>query len=395
MPRRALVAVLIIGVCLSAATAVRGQAPALAPDLLGRLDAMAAAELARDGIGGATVGVVAGGALVWAKGYGLADIEAKTPATADTVYRIGSVTKPFTALMLLQLVEAGRVHLSDPVEQYLPEIDRISGRAPAAPPVTLVQLATMTSGIAREPDDLATFLQGPVSRWEQVMIAALAKTSYAHEPGTRYLYSNIGYAMLGAALGRAAGEPYVDYVRARIFGPLGMAHTDFVPGPAITPVLAKGYEIRDGKPDGAPPAREHEGRGYKVPNGAIYSTAGDLARYVALMLGEGPETVLKRETVKDNLSRVSSASGDLTSGYGIGFQVQRRGTLVLFGHGGSVAGYRAQVLYEPATKTGVIVLRNAGGGTFNGAGLARSLLEAVVAAQARSRESGTSRTPRT
>ncbi len=386
MPRRALIAALLVGVWLSAATAVRGQAPALVPDLRDRLDAMAAAELAKDGIGGATVGVVAGGALVWAKGYGLADIEAKTPATADTVYRIGSVTKPFTALMLLQLVEAGRLHLSDPVEKYLPEINRIAGRAPGAPPVTLVQLATMTSGIAREPDDLATFLQGPVSQWEQVMIAALAKTAYAHEPGTRYLYSNIGYAMLGATLGRAAGQPYVDYVRARILGPLGMAHTDFVPTPAITPVLAKGYEIRDGRPDGAQPAREHAGRGYKVPNGALYATVGDLSRYVALMLGDGPDTVLKRETVADNLSRVSSASGDLTSGYGIGFQVQRRGTLVMYGHGGSVAGYRAQVLYEPTTKTGIIVLRNAGGGKFNVAGLARSLLEVVVAAQARARE---------
>lgn len=379
--RRTVAALLVIAGWFTGAAFLRGQAPALGPDLLDRLDAMAAAELAKDGIGGATVGVVAGGAVVWAKGYGLADIEAKTPATAETVYRIGSITKPFTALMLLQLVEAGRVHLSDPVEKHLPEINRIQGRAPGAPPVTLVELATMTSGIAREPEDTATFLRGPVSEWERVMTAALAKTTYAHEPGTRYLYSNIGYAMLGAALGRAAGEPYVDYVRARVLAPLGMAHTDFVPTPAIAPVLAKGYEVRDGKPDGAQAAREHEGRGYKVPNGALYSTVGDLGRYVALMLGEGPESVLKRETVKDNLSRVSSASGDLTSGYGIGFQVQRRGTLVMFGHGGSVAGYRAQVLYDPTTKTGVIVLSNAGGGKFNVGALARSLLEAVVAAR--------------
>ena len=377
---RAFAVVLLLGVWMSTAPAA-AQAPAFAPELRDRLDAMAAAELASDGIAGATVGVVVGGSLVWAKGYGLADIEAKTPATADTVYRIGSITKPFTALMLLQLVEAGRLQLSDPVEKHFPEISRIQGRAPGTPPVTLVQLATMTSGIAREPADLATFLKGPVSEWEPVMIAALGNTAYAHEPGTRYLYSNIGYAILGAALGRAAGEPYVDYVRARILGPLGMAHTDFVPTRAIVPVLAKGYEIRDGRPDGAQPAREHEGRGYKVPNGALYSTVGDLARYVALMLGDGPETVLERETVKDNLSRVSSASGDLASGYGIGFQVQRRGTLVMFGHGGSVAGYSAQVFYEPTTKTGVIVLRNAGGGAFNVAGLARRLLEAVVGAR--------------
>ena len=186
MPRRALVAVLMLGVWLSA-TAVRAQAPTLGPDLRNRLDAMAAAELASDGIAGATVGVVVGGSLVWAKGYGLADIEAKTPATADTVYRIGSITKPFTALMLLQLVEAGRLQLSDPVEKHFPEISRIQGRAPGTPPVTLVQLATMTSGIAREPADLATFLKGPVSEGEPGMIAALGNTAYAHKPGTPHL----------------------------------------------------------------------------------------------------------------------------------------------------------------------------------------------------------------
>jgi CubicO group peptidase (beta-lactamase class C family) len=379
--RRTFATVVLVGVWLSVAVSVRVQTPALAPDLRDRLDGMAAAELAKDGIGGATVGVVAGGALAWAKGYGLADIAAKTPATVDTVYRIGSITKPFTALMLLQLVEAGRVHLSDPVEKYLPEINRIEGRAPDAPPVTLIELATMTSGIAREPEDLPAFLQGPVSEWERVMVAALAKTHYAYEPGTRYLYSNIGYAILGGALGRAAGEPYVDYVRAHILKPLDMSHTDFVPNATIRPTLASGYEVRDGTPDGTEPAREHDGRGYKVPNGALYTTVGDLARYASLMLGEGPEIVLKQATVADNRSRISSATGDLTSGYGIGFQVERRGELVLYGHGGSVAGYRAQILYEPKTRTGVIVLRNVGGGRFNVTDLCLRLLEAVVAAQ--------------
>ena len=84
-----------------------------------------------------TVRVVKGNALAWAKGYGLADIEARTPATAETVYRIGSITKPFTAVMLLQLVETGTVRLTDPVEKYLPEINRITDRPKGAPAVTL------------------------------------------------------------------------------------------------------------------------------------------------------------------------------------------------------------------------------------------------------------------
>ena len=357
-----------------------GAATQSAPpaELAQKLDALVSAEFAKDGVGAATVGVVKGGSLVWSKAYGVADIEAGTPATTDTVYRIGSITKPFTAVMLLQLVEREKLKLSHPVERYLPEINKIGGRIEGAPPVTFVQLATMTAGIAREPDDLNTFLVGPVEQWEQVMLKALDKTKYAHEPGTRFLYSNIGYAILGAALGRAAKQPYVEYLRGEVFAPLGMTQTDFIPTPSIRKTLAKGYDLRNGKPDGAQAAREHDGRGYKVPNGAIYTTVGDLAKFVSLWLREGPEKVLKHDTIRDNLSRTGSASGELTSGYGIGFQVTRRGTTVFYGHGGSVAGYRASMLFHPATKTGVIVLRNVGGGPFNPAAVAEKVLTLAI-----------------
>jgi CubicO group peptidase (beta-lactamase class C family) len=239
----------------------------------------------------------------------------------------------------------------------------------------------MTSGIGREPEDMNTFLVGPVERWEQVMIEALARTKYDHEPGTRYLYSNIGYAALGAALGSAATQPFVEYMRASVLKPLGMTRTDFVPTAAIRAALAKGYEVRNGKPDGQQAAREHDGRGYKVPNGALYTTVGDLAKFVSLWLGEGPENVLKRSTISDALSRVASANGTLTTGYGVGFMLQRRGTQVYYGHGGSVAGYRAQMTYHPQSKTGVIVLRNAGGGSFNPAGVAEKALTVLVGEQ--------------
>ena len=113
-----------------------------------------------------------------------------------------------------------------------------------------------------------------------------------------------------------------------------MKNTDFEPTPAIRPALAKGYEIgADGRLDADTPAREHEGRGYKVPNGAVYTTVEDLARFVAFELGEGPESVLPRKAWLENLSRVNSADGNLTSGYGIGFQVSRSGEFVSYGHG--------------------------------------------------------------
>jgi D-alanyl-D-alanine carboxypeptidase len=346
-----------------------------------RVDALAAAEFAKDNRGGATVGVVSGAELVWTKSYGYADMEKKTPATKDTVYRIGSITKQFTGLMLLQLVEAGKVRLSDPVEKYFPEVNKVEGRFAGAPPITLVQLATHTSGMGREPADLQTYLKGPVSEWEKVMIAALPRTKYDFEPGARFSYSNIGYAILGAALSRAAGQSYVEHGSQKIFAPLGMTHTAFEPNEKIKPDLAKGYGVQGAKVDAETPEREHQGRGYKVPNGAMYTTVGDLARFLAFELGHGPASVLRKETLEDNFKRVNSASGDLTSGYGIGFAVERHGSLIAYGHGGSVAGYLAGAFVDRASGVGVIVLRNVGGGQFDISGLVMRSLETLAASR--------------
>ncbi len=111
------------------------------------VDTQFAAEYGKEHIGGVTVGIVSGPELVWTRNYGLADMEDGKQPTTDTVYRIGSITKQFTALMLLQLVEQGKVHLSDPVEKFFPEVNRIPGKYPGSPPITLIQLATHHSGL--------------------------------------------------------------------------------------------------------------------------------------------------------------------------------------------------------------------------------------------------------
>jgi CubicO group peptidase (beta-lactamase class C family) len=304
----------------------------------------------------------------------------------DSVYRIGSITKQFTALMLLQLVEDGKVHFTDSVEKFFPDINKVQGRMAWYPPITIIQLATMTSGLDREPEDLPTYLKGPVSEWEKVMISALPHVKYAYEPDTHYFYSNIGYAILGATLSRAADKPYVIYVAERIFAPLQMTHTAFEPNPGIQANIAKGYDVtRDGKVDAETPAREHQGRGYKVPNGAIYTTVADLARFVAFELGEGPETVLKKKTLADNQTRTNSSTNDLKNGYGVGFMVNRRGEFVVYGHGGSVAGYNASAVFDRGSKMGVVVLRNVGGGKFNVSTLSERILEEVAAAKPQGR----------
>jgi CubicO group peptidase (beta-lactamase class C family) len=222
----------------------------------------------------------------------------------------------FTALMLAQLVEAGKVHLSDPVEKYLPEVKGVKNRFPDAPPI---QIATHTSGLSVEPEDLPTYLKDPVPEWGKVLSAAIPHTRYEFEPGTRYAYSNIGYAILGAALARAAKQPYTENVEKRILEPLGMVRSAFEPTSAIMPNLSKGYNVRGEKFASETPLSEHRGRGYKVPNGAIYATVRDLAGFVSFQLGEGPEKVLKKTSLKHSLwSRSVQASLELSSGYGRG-----------------------------------------------------------------------------
>lgn len=371
--------VAVLGVLVYVARAQTPATPARATAAIAQVDAIAAAEYAADPVGGLTVGIVEGPKLVWTKSYGFADAEHQKPAARETVYRIGSITKQFTATMMLQLVEQGKIHLTDPLEKYLPEITKVPKRTPDTPAITLLQVASMTSGLAREPAGPADHSVGPVSGWEQKVLTSLPQTTYEFEPGTRYLYSNIGFASLGIALGRAAHEPYTTYVQQHILAPLGMTHTAFEPTPAIREHIARGYSVRRGQaPEWTSADKELEGRGYRVPNGALFSTVDDLARWISFELGEGPAGVLKKETQADLYSRVYSADMKLASGYGIAFTASRRGDLVAIGHGGSTAGFLSAAVFDRATKTGVIVFRNVTGGRLNPTDVAVRALEKVA-----------------
>ena len=343
-------------------------------------DSLVSAEFAKDSIGSITVGVIAGSQLVWTRSVGFADMKARRPANRNTVYRIGSITKPFTAVMLMQLVAAGKVQLSDPVERYLPEVEQIASRPRGAAPFTFLQLATMTAGLAREPNDAGAFWTGPVSAWETKLFAALPHTSYTSFPGTEYSYSNIGYAILGAALARAAGQPYAEWERARIFTPLGMGRTRFEVDPTIASDLAVGYEVKgDGTLDDQTAAQEaRDGRGYKVPNGAMFTTVDDLARFVAFELGRGPDSVLARPILDEAFAGLVATDRFLQTGYGLGFMATSRDGYSYLGHSGSVAGYRAAMYYHRDYQLGIVVFRNVGGGKQDPNRLAVDILSLLV-----------------
>ena len=356
-------------------------APELPAQVIAQLDSLARAQLAQDNVGGMTIGVVTDSGLLWTNSYGYADMGRHARASRETVYRIGSITKQFTAIMLRQLVLRGIVRLSDAADLYLPALDSVPGEGARTRRVTLGQLATMTAGLAQEPDDEDRYTQGPLDSWEQMLATALRHTKFDTDPGAAWEYSNIGYASLGAALQHASGVPYMDYVRDQILIPLGMTRTGFALDQAMRARLATGYAIaRDGV-DTLQPRRELTGRGYKVPNGGLFSTVDDLAAFLRFEMGQGPDAVLPRAEVARHFGALTYATNDLMSGYGVGFHAVRRGSMVALGHPGAVAGYLSAAYFDPVRHTGAIVLRNVDDPRFDVLGVCLQVLE--IAASAR------------
>lgn len=335
-----------------------------------------AQEVEADGTGGITAGVVMGRDLVWAQGFGWADVEKGIPAGVNTIYRVGSISKSFTAVALLQLWERGFLDLDQEVREVLPEFGQIKWHYPGSDPVTFRHLASHTAGLIREPD-LEGSTDGPLEFWEDKILASIPATSFYAPPGKSYQYSNIGFGILGYSLSRATGIPFMELIDASLFRPLGMQSSGFVVTPALAEQLATGYVVRrDGAVDAAVPYREHVGRGYKVPNGGVYSTVGDLGRFVAALTGAATVPALGPEG--RHLIRVPQTPPDGPQ-YSFGFSItQRDGLPDLVGHGGSVAGYNAHMIFEPESGIGVILLRNYGGGETNLGRAARDLLWSLL-----------------
>ncbi|MCY3745236.1 MAG: serine hydrolase [Acidobacteria bacterium] len=383
-----------ITACLAFGLAV-ACGPAAEPEpvrSLPEVTAAASEEIRRvieeDGRGGAAFGIVVAGETVVADGFGFADTEGETPARADHLYRIGSITKPVTAMAMLRLVHLEKARFGDPVTEFVPELAEVENPYSWTPGPSIFQLATMTAGLAREPRNLPRYLVGAPQDWLDTAFRALDEVSFEYEPGTRYQYSNIGYAMLGAAVERAAGEPFMDHARDNLLAPLGMDSSTFFPVPELEDRIAEGVTVEDdGSLDAETPAREHAGRGYKVPNGALYSTVEDLGVFLRFLIGTGGEPfdgVIPASVRQDNLTK-AFATGDLASGYGFGFMARRLedgdgNSFTAYGHGGSVAGYRAAAWIEPESDAAVVLLRNVGGDGLNLSELSLGALAEVVAA---------------
>jgi CubicO group peptidase (beta-lactamase class C family) len=288
-----------------------------------------------------TAAVVRDGELVWETAVGAADVKEPRDATPDTQYRVGSITKTFTAAAIMQLRDEGKLDLEDTLDRH------VEGAAHAP---TIRRLLSHTSGLQRETHDDA-WLHAHFADVSE-LLETLDRAEQVLPPGARFHYSNLAFALLGIVVERVAGVPYTEYVEQRLLQPLGLLRTTFEPQqPAATGYLVQPYV--DGVWDEAPVET-----GAWIAAGQMWGTVRDLCRWAAF-LADPDETVLKKETVEE-MRTVQSIDDHLrwTGGYGLGLMLRRDGERVLAGHGGSMPGFIAGVYVSPAEKIGAATLTN-------------------------------------
>jgi CubicO group peptidase (beta-lactamase class C family)/D-alanyl-D-alanine dipeptidase len=318
-------------------------------DVARRLTTFIEHERAAKGIPAISIALVDGRRVVWARGFGWADSAAGKRATAATVYRVGSVSKLFTDIGIMQLVEQGKLALDAPAGRYIPEL---RPRNSFGKDFTLRHLTSHRSGLTREPpvgnyfDDATTSLAATV--------ASLNTTSLIFRPGTRAKYSNAGIAVLGYVLEKTQRESFYPYLKRAVLDPMGLSNSAFEPLPALQANLAKATMwTLDGRTFDAPTFQLGMG-----PCGSMYSTVLDLGRFLEIILARGATADGRRVLSAASLDTMWTpqfAAPGARTGFGIGFNIGTLDGRRTIGHGGAIYGFATSLLGMPDDSLGVVV----------------------------------------
>ncbi len=333
------------------------------------IDERVRAFLAREKVPGAAWGIVIDGKLVHVGVEGVRDAASQAPVQRDTVFRIASMTKSFTAMAILQLRDAGKLSLDDPVEKYVPELRTLRYPTADAPRLTLRHLLTMAAGFPEDNPWGDQQLAISESRFNELLREGIA---FSNSPGVAYEYSNYGYAILGRVVAKVSGVGYREYVRKQILEPLGMRSTTLEPGEVPSSQLALGYRREDDIWKLEPQLAD----GAFGPMGGMLTSLEDLSLYVGVFLDAWPardgssRAPLSRSSLREMqqiwrtrataVTRDTTGALQLTSGgYGYGLRISQTcdfGHVVA--HSGGLPGFGSQMRWLPEYGVGLIAFGN-------------------------------------
>jgi len=323
-----------------------------------KIDRLIKEEIKKNDIQGLSLGLVDDSGLFWSKGYGYEDSKNKIEATDETLYRIASVTKPFTATAIMILVDRGQVDLSAPVTEYVPEFS-IQTIGEMSGPITLRDLLSHHSGLKRD-HYKGMNIKNPSPL--DFLLEELRNDYSALAPGTIYKYSNINYALLGLVIEKVTGKSYSQFMEGEIFQPLGMDDT-FVGYDETGTRISKSYEIKGfffkrAKEIDQYPLRDR-------PAGSIISSVEDTAKFVRMILNNGKSPTGERIISKESLEKMSTVQypeNELDDDpYGLGWKVDKvpiPGIEMNIRHGGTLKGFSTLIAAAPDEDLGVIVYYN-------------------------------------
>jgi CubicO group peptidase (beta-lactamase class C family) len=313
---------------------------------------------------GASVAVTRNGRIIYSQGYGSAQLEYRIPVTPTTIFHVASVSKQFTTFAVALLARDGLLSWDDPVHKHLPELPELG------PPITLRHLANHTSGVRDQWQllTMAGWRMDDVLTRDQIMHLMSRQRELNFEPGSEYLYSNMGYSVLAEVVERVSGQDFGEFLRDRVFLPLGMIrthvhsdHTRVVPGRAYSYAPVPGGGWRNA-------VLSYANQGAT----SLFTTVEDLARWMAEM----EEPVVGDPELWAEMVEPARLNNGETTPYGLGLSVGPYRGLATQGHGGSDAGFRTQLLHFPTERLGVVVFGNAS--TFNAGGTARRVAEVFL-----------------
>jgi CubicO group peptidase (beta-lactamase class C family)/D-alanyl-D-alanine dipeptidase len=367
-----LLAASLVGGCVSKPGADPDSVAAAAPyaPVATALTSMIEREMRQKRIPGVSIALVDHGKTVWARGFGMARPSDSTLATANTVYRIGSVSKLFTDIGIMQLVERGELNLDAPITQYLPDFHPVN---PFGVAITLRQLMSHRAGLTREPP-VGNYFDSTDTALEH-MVASLNGTTLVYAPGTRTKYSNAGIGTVGYVLQKLKGQPFARYLKQAVLFPTGLTSSAFEPEPALVKRLAAGRMWTLHGTEFTAPTFQLG----MSPAGSMYSTVHDLVRFMQMLFARGQGAngaVLKRETLE------SMWQPQFGGTFGLGFALDTVGGHRVVGHGGAIYGFATEIRALPDDSVGVVVIGTKDCVNQVMSHVARSALEMILALKA-------------